>query len=135
MDAEAVMQLRMGLGWVFLIRGDAVWIVLAYRLDSIVSDGSYSIIWILLGKTGFYALAGYWLDRTNGLDGTLMGRGWDRLSLAGTGTGAPPLALEGLQAVGSGGWHQLRRCCKGADNLCWSRKIIQIGCKQIRTNT
>ena len=39
MDTEAVKQLRMGLGWVFLIRGDAGWIVLDYRLDHIVSDG------------------------------------------------------------------------------------------------
>ena len=76
MDAEAVRQLRMGLGWVFLIRGDAVWIVLAYRLDRIVLDGLYSIGWIVSGNTGFYALAGYWLDETNGMDGTLMGRGW-----------------------------------------------------------
>ena len=65
MDAEAVRQLRMGLGWIFLIRGDTVWIVLAYRLDRIVSDGSYSIIWIVFGNTGFYVLDGYWLDGTN----------------------------------------------------------------------
>ena len=28
------------------------------------------------------------------------------LALAGAGTGAPPLAIEGRRAVGSGGWHQ-----------------------------
>ena len=41
MDDEAVMQLKMGLGWVFLIRVDDGWIVLAYRLDRIVLAGSY----------------------------------------------------------------------------------------------
>ena len=46
LDAEAVRQMRMGLGWVFLIRGDAGWIVLAYWLDRIVSAGSYRIGWI-----------------------------------------------------------------------------------------
>ena len=35
------------------------------------------------------------------------------LALSGAGTGAPPLAVEGRRAVGSGGQHQLRRCCKG----------------------
>ena len=54
-----------GFVWVFLIRGDTVWIVLAYWMDRIVSDGSYSIIWIVFGNTGFYALAGYWIDGTN----------------------------------------------------------------------
>ena len=42
-------------------------------------------------------LAGYWLDGTDGtdgLDGALLGRGWDRLTLAPAGMGAPPLALE-----------------------------------------
>ena len=70
----------MGLGWVFLIRGDVIWIVLAYRLDLIVSAGSYCIGWIVSGNTGFYALAGYWLDwtdGTDGLDGALVGREWD----------------------------------------------------------
>ena len=96
MDAEAVRKLRMGLGWVFLIRGDAGWIVLAYRLDCIVSAGSYRIGWIISRNTGFYALAGYSLDGTDGtdgLDGTLMGLGWDEPTLAGAGMGAKPLAL------------------------------------------
>ena len=78
MDAEAVRQPRMGLGWVLLIRGDDGWIVLAYRLDRIVLDGLYSIGWIVSGNTRFYALAGYWLDGTDGtygLDGTLVVRG------------------------------------------------------------
>ena len=46
-------QLRMCLGWVFLIRGDAGCIVSAYRLDFIVSDGLYRIVWII----------SYYLDR------------------------------------------------------------------------
>ena len=108
MDAEAVMQLRMGLGWVFLIRGDAVWIVLSYWLDCIILAGSYCIVWIVSyrlycmswvvsGNTVFYALAGYWMDGTygmDGLDGTLVGRGWYEPTLAGAGMGVPPLALE-----------------------------------------
>ena len=69
------------------------------------------------------------------MDGKLMGQGWDGSLLAGAGTGVPPLALDGLQSVGSGGWHQFRLCCKGKDNLCRSRKIIQIDCTQIGTNT
>ena len=97
--------------------------------------GLYHIGWIVSGNTGFYVLAGYWLDETNGMDGTLMGRGWDGPALAGAGTGAPPLALEGRRAVVSGGWHQLCRCCKGAEYLCRSSKIIQIDCTQIGTNT
>ena len=69
-----------------------------------------------------------------------MGRWWDRdgmegPTLVGSGMGAPPLALEGRRAVGSGGWHQLRRCCKGAEYLCRSIKIIQTDCKKIGTNT
>ena len=97
--------------------------------------GLYCIGWIISGNTGFYALAGYWLDGTDGLDGTLVGRGWDGPTLAGARTGVPPLALERRRAVGSGGWHQLRRCCKGVDYLCRSSKIIQIDCTQIGTNT
>ena len=68
---------------------------------------------------------GIWLD----------GGGMEGLTLEGAGTGAPTLALEGPREVGSGGWHQLRRCCKGAEYLCWGSKIIQIDCTQIKTNT
>ena len=69
-----------------------------------------------------------------------MGRGWDGgmmegPALSGAVTGAPPLDLEGRRAVGSGGWKKLRWCCKGADYLCQSSKIIKIDCTQIRTNT
>ena len=92
MDDEAVRQLRMGIGWVFLIRGDAGsyriigWIVSYRRMDRIVSLAEsyrigwivlYCINWIVSGNTGFYALAGYWLDGTYGMDGALVGQGWD----------------------------------------------------------
>ena len=61
------------------------------RLDSIVS-------YCCSGKTGFYAL-GRWLvtdckGHTDGLDGTLVGQGWDGPTLASAGTGAPPLTPE-----------------------------------------
>ena len=80
-------------------------------------------------------LVRYWLDGTDGLDGVLVGRGgMEGPTLAGTGTGAPPLDLEGWKEVGSGGWHQLCWCCKGAEYLCRSIKIIQIDCTQISTN-
>ena len=54
-----------------------------------------------------------------------MERLWDRggmevPKLVGAGTGAPPLALEGQRAVGSGDWHQLRWCYKGTEFLCWN---------------
>ena len=55
--------------------------------------------------------------------------------LAVAGMGDPPLALEGPWAVGSSGWHQLRRCCKGAGYLFQRSKIIQIDCTKIGTNT
>ena len=57
------------------------------------------------------------MDREDGLDGALVGRGWDGPTLAGAGTGVPPLALEGRGDVVYGVWHQLRRCCKGAEYL------------------
>ena len=90
-------QMRIGLGWVFMIRGDDCWIVLAYWLDSIISDGLYCIGWIVSRNTGFYELAGYWLngtEGTDGLDGTFVGQGWGGRTLEGAGTGAPPLAPE-----------------------------------------
>ena len=49
------------------------------------------------GNTGFYALAGYWMDGTDGtdvLDGALVGRVWDRRTLAPSGTVAPPWTPE-----------------------------------------
>ena len=71
------------------------WIISYHRLDCIGWIGSYRIDWIVSGNTGFYALAGYWLDGTDGtdgMDGALVGRGWDGPTLAGSETGAPPLA-------------------------------------------
>ena len=58
-----------------------------------LSAGFYRIISSGSGNTGFYVLAGYWLDGTDGtdgMDGALMGRGWDGRTLAPAGTGAPP---------------------------------------------
>ena len=52
----------------------------------------------------------------------------------GSGTGAPPLDLEGWWAMGSGGLHQFRRCCKDAEYLCRRSKIIQIERTEIRTS-
>ena len=61
----------------------------------------------------------FWLDGTDGLDGTLVGEGWyggtefsrrqNGSDTIGAGTGDPPLALEERRAVGSGGWHQLHQ--------------------------
>ena len=93
-------QLRMDPKWVFLIRGDTGsyriigWIV-SHRLDRIVSSGLDHIVSAGSVNTSFYALAGYWLDGTDGLDVALVGRGWDGTTLAPTGMVAPPLALEG----------------------------------------
>ena len=50
--------------------------------------------WLLRGRD---ALAGYCKQGTNGtggLDGALVGRGWDRRTLEPSGTGAPPWAPE-----------------------------------------
>ena len=82
------------------------WVVSYFRLcwmDRIVSTGpfrwivSYRIISAGSGNTGFYALAGYCLDGTDGTDGlngALVGRRWDGRTLAPAGTGAPPWAPE-----------------------------------------
>ena len=69
-----------------------------------------------------------------------MGRWWygggmEGPALAGAGTGASPLDIEGRRVVGSGSWHQVRWCCKGVGYLCRRSKIIQIDCTQIQTNT
>ena len=113
-----------------------IWIVF-YWLDCIISAGLYCIGWIVSVNTGFYDLDGYWLDGTDGtygLDGTLVEQVGDGPTLSSAGTGAPTLDLEGRRAVGSGGWHQLNWCYKGAEYLCRSRRIIKIDCKQIGTN-
>ena len=69
------------------------WIVL-YQMDRIIPYGSYRIVWMVSGNTGFYVLDGYWLDGKDGLDGKLVGQGWDGPTLAGARTGAPPSEPE-----------------------------------------
>ena len=153
MDAEAVRQLRMGFGWVFLIRGDSGWIVLAYQLDCTISSGSYRISWILsyflycIRKpwllcagwllTGCYRWVGWngWGVGGTGVGWTGVSRRRNRSTTVGAVTGAPPLALEGRRDVVSGGWYQFRKCFKVADYLCRISKIIQIDCTKIGTNT
>ena len=95
------------LDWIVSYRLDLIvsywldWIIL-YRIDWIVS---YRLYWIVLyrivlaesGNIGFSALAGYCLDGmdgTDGLDGALVGRGWDGRMLAPAGRRAPPWAPE-----------------------------------------
>ena len=97
----------MGLEWVVLY----CQICRLCRMDCILSAGSYRWIvsywlyWIVLyrivlaesGNIGFSALAGYCLDGmdgTDGLDGALVGRGWDGRMLAPAGRRAPPWAPE-----------------------------------------
>ena len=71
------------------------WIILYHRLDCIVFlAGLDRIVLSGSGNTGFNALAGYWLDGTDGLDGALVGRKWDGRTLAPAVMGAPPRALE-----------------------------------------
>ena len=118
-------------GWI-------VWIVSAglYRLDHIVLAGLYWYqSWVCLVKLDFILwLVIGWMGRMYWLGHQWEGGGMEGPTLSGSGIGAPPLALEGRQAVVNGDWHQLRWCCKGANYLCWSSKIIQIGCTQIGTN-
>ena len=73
------------------------WIVLYFWLDLILSAGLDRIVSDGSGNTGFYALAGYWLDDTDGtdgLDGALVVREWEGWTLAPAGTGAPPWTPE-----------------------------------------
>ena len=90
----------MGLEWVFLVIGNTGsypiidWIVSYCRLDRIVSAGLDRIVLDGSGITGFYALAGYWLDEMDGLDGELLERGWDRRTLSPARTRVPPWAPE-----------------------------------------
>ena len=150
----------MGLEWVFLVRGDTEsyrivgWIVLYCRMDRIISPaGSYHIGWIGSYRTGCirnhwllcagWLLAGWggWEGWTGwGVGGTGVGRTdvntrRNGSATMGAGTGAPPLALEGRWAMGSGGRHQLRRFYKDTEYLCRRSKIIQIECTRIGTNT
>ena len=87
----------MGIGLVFLVRGDSGLVVLAYWMDCIVLYGSYCIGWIVSENTGFYVLSGYFLDETDGtdgIDGALVVWGWDGPTLSGAGTGASPFSPE-----------------------------------------
>ena len=47
--------------------------VSAYRLDCIILAGSYGIVWIVSGDTGFYALTGLLLAGWNGWTGWDVG--------------------------------------------------------------
>ena len=75
----------------------AGWIV-SYHLDrqlkGVVSDGLDLIVSAGSGNTGFYVLAGYCLDGTDGLNGVLVVQGWGGRRLAPAGTGVPPWAPE-----------------------------------------
>ena len=91
--------------------------------------------WLVSAWMGQMDWMGHWWDG----GGTGVGRAnvstrWNGSATMGTGTGAPPLALEGRRAMRSGSWHQFFRCCKDAEYLCWRSKIIQIECTQIRTS-
>ena len=107
---------------------------------------SVSVFSDLLGETVFLC-AGWLLAEWDGWEGWegwdvgVKGVGWTNASRLQNGsstigavTGSPPLALEGRQAVGSGGWHQLFRCCKGAEYFYRSSKIIQIYFTKIGNN-
>ena len=106
-----MMQLRMDLEWVFLIGGDACWIVLAYRLDRTILTGLYRINWIVsyrLDRFVSYRLYCIWKHRIlcagwllPGWDGWDGWTGWD-IGKTGEGCnevtwfqmGDPPLAPE-----------------------------------------
>ena len=111
--------------------------------------------WLFRGVlASFYAL-GRWLvidcmghtdglDGKDRLDGTLVGRGWNGRTLAGSGTGAPPSAPEQERyhwLLRGGGWWvavSVANCfgvVRGAEYLCQSSKIIQKECRQIGTST
>ena len=141
MNAEAVRQLRMGLEWVFLVRGDTGsyriigWIVSYCRLDCIISSaGLYRIVWIrkhwplcaswlLYGWDGWDGWTGWGIGET-GVRRTDVSNRQNRSATMDVGTGAPPLALEEKRDMGSGGWHHLGWCCKDAEYLCRRSKII-----------
>ena len=105
------------------------WIVL-YRLDCIRKHWILRIGWLLPGWDGWGGWTGWDVGGT-GVGLTEFSRRQNGSATIGTGTGASPLALEGRQAVGSGGWHQFYLCCNGEEYLCRSRKTIQIDCTQI----
>ena len=98
------------------------WLDRIKLIVSTVSSGSYRLdrIGIGLGFSGRnWLLCAVWF--ATGWMGRMdwMGRWWDGdgmegPTLAGAGTGVPPLALEGRRDVGSGGWNQFCWLCKGA---------------------
>ena len=103
--------------WVVLYRLD--WIV-SYRLDHLMKHWLLCDSWLLAGWEGWTG----W-----GVGGTRVGRNdvsrrRNGSATIGSGTGAPPLALEGRGYAGSGGWHQLCRCCKGTEYFCCRIKIV-----------
>ena len=124
-----------------------VGLIVSYWLDCIVlAAGSYCIVWIGSYRIGWiskhWRLCAGWL--LAGWDGWGGWTGWDvggmgvgrtdistrqnRSATIGAKTGEPPLDLGMRRAMGSGGWRQLRRCCKDAEYLCRRRRIIQIEC-------
>ena len=128
------------------------WIILYHWMDCIIlSAGSYCIVgWIGSSRIGWirkhwilcagWSLAGWdgwtgWRVGGTGMGRTDISTRWNGSATMGAITGAPPLALEGRLAMGSGGCHQLRQCCKDAAYLCRRSKIIQIECTRIGTNT
>ena len=109
------------------------WIV-SYRLDPIRKHWILCADWLLAGLYRWYICTGWDVSGT-GVGWIDVRRRQNESTTIDAGTGAPQLALEGRQAVGSGGWHQLRWCCKDAIYLCQSRKITKIDCTKIRNNT
>ena len=86
----------------------------------IVSAGYYRFYWLDRIGIGIGFAIRNWILCAVWFANVWMGRWWggggaEGPALEGAGTGAPPLDLEGRRAVGSGGWHQLRRFCKGAE--------------------
>ena len=79
------------------------------------------------------------MNGTDGLDGAMVGQGWDGRTLAGFGTGAPPWAPEQERH------HWILRgsaLCEvvvatsivGAEYLCWISKKMHIECTKIQTS-
>ena len=97
-------------------------------------ERSATIGWLVTankGQMGRMDLMGRWWDGVGRMN---VSRRRNRIATMGSGTGAPPLALEGRRAMQSVGWHQLCRCRKDAEYLFRRSKIIQIECTQIRTS-
>ena len=63
-----------------------------------------------------------YLDMGRGVGRTDISTRRNRISTMGSGTGSPPLDLEGRRDMGRGGWHQFRWCCKDIEYLCRKNK-------------